>query len=78
MQVKLIGNSKLPVGVNVSVNGSLSLFELWDELAECPACFPLLTNVSWDQLQSPAGWLDLLKLALSHKKSSGFPDDCQH
>ncbi len=69
MQVRLIGGSKLPVGVNVSVSGCLSLcagpVTDWWPVQSVPRRLP---NDSWDQLQYPAtllrisgidnGWMD--------------------
>ncbi len=70
MQVRLIGNYKLPVGVNVSVSGCLSLYvgpvTDWRPVQGVPRCSP---NASWDWLQHPCdpvkrvsgidnGWMD--------------------
>lgn len=59
--VRLIGDSKVAVGVNVSANGYLFLC---DRLATCPGCTPPL----WDRLQPSCdpeldklknhGWID--------------------
>ncbi len=46
MQVGLTGDSKLPVGVNVSVSGPLSLCQLCDELGTYLWCTPPSPNVS--------------------------------
>ena len=35
---RLTGHSKSPVGVNVSADGSLTLYEPWDEVVTCPGC----------------------------------------
>ena len=54
MQVRLIGDSKLPVGVNVSVSGCLSLYVGpvidWRPVQGVPRLSP---NASWDWLQHP-------------------------
>merc|ERR1712035_59525 len=71
MQVgdRLIGDSKLTVGVNVSMNGCLSLrvspATVWRPVQGVPCLSP---NVSWDRLQPPRdpqedkrledGWMD--------------------
>ena len=51
---RLIGDSKLPVGVNVSVNGCLSLCVspviVWRPVQGVPRLSP---SVSWDRLQPP-------------------------
>merc|ERR1712035_232177 len=44
MHVRLIGDSKLPVGVNVSVSGCLSMCQPCDKLATCPGCTPPLAQ----------------------------------
>jgi len=45
--------SKLPVGVNVRVNGCMSLCVPCDGLAACPGCTLPSPYVSWDRLQRP-------------------------
>ncbi len=54
MQIRLIGDSKLPVGVNVSVSSCMSLYvgpvTDWRPVQGVPSCSP---NGSWDQLQHP-------------------------
>lgn len=54
MQVRLTGNSKLPIGLNVSVIDCLSMYVgplmNWRLVQGVPHCSPI---VSWDQLQSP-------------------------
>ncbi len=54
---RLIGDSKLPIGVNVSVSGCLSLYVTplcpvtdWRPVQGVPCHSP---NASWDQLQKP-------------------------
>ncbi len=54
MQVGLIGDSKLPIGVNVSASGCLSLYVSpaadWRPVQGVPRHSP---DDSWDQLQHP-------------------------
>ncbi len=54
MQVRLLGDSKLPVYVNVSVSDCLSLYvgpvTDWRPVQDVPRCSP---NASWDWLQHP-------------------------
>ncbi len=52
MQVRLTGDSKLPVGVNVSVNRSLYISPVID-WQPVQGVHHLLPHVSWDQLQPP-------------------------
>ncbi len=60
---RLIGDSKLPVGVNVSVSACLSLYVSpvidWRPVQGVPCLSP---NDSWDRLQHPVlriidGWI---------------------
>ncbi len=70
VQVRLIGDSKLPIGVNVSVSCCLSLYVGpvidWQPVQGVPRLSP---TASWDRLQHPCeplrinsiynGWMDL-------------------
>ncbi len=53
----LIGNSKLPIGVNVIINGCLSIYQPCDELATCPGYTLPVPSVSWDWFQLPPATL---------------------
>ncbi len=59
MQVRLIGDSKSPVGVNVSVNGCLSLYVSpvmnWRLVQDVPCPCPMSAGIGSSPHSDPAG-----------------------